>query len=73
MFFSVIITQLIYDSYLGGVYKWLNVKYAERAFLSALKYLTHTDVQTKCGSPTSEELKPLLTELPREFMFAQDV
>ena len=36
--------------------------------LSALKFHTHTDVQTEPGSPTSRELRLLLTVLRKEFM-----
>jgi hypothetical protein len=37
---------------------------------SALRFPTHTDVQTEHGNPTLEELRQLLTALPREFTLA---
>jgi hypothetical protein len=36
--------------------------------LSALKFLTHTDVPTELGNPTLRESKLLSTVLPRGFM-----
>lgn len=49
---------------------WQNANSAVRMCHSALRFPTHTDVQTEHGSPTLEELRQLLTVLPREFTLA---
>ncbi len=54
----------------GGADKWQNANSAVKMLLSVSRFPTHTDVQTEHGSLTLRELRPLLTELQREFMLA---
>ncbi len=49
-----IITMFCCTNNQGGAYRWLNVKFVERALLSVLKSAIHTEDPTDAGSPTSE-------------------
>ena len=46
---------------------WQSVIFAVRKFLSALRSPIHTEEATEHGSPTSDALRLLSTELPREY------
>lgn len=68
VFINYMICKLYFFDYTqGGADKWQSVISAVKTYLSALRSLTHTGVQTELGSPTSSALRQLLTVLRSVF------
>lgn len=59
--------------YLGGVFRWQNVKCAVKAQYSVFRYLTLTEEVTEPGSQISEKLEQLLTVRQRKSTFVPNV